>query len=126
MTKTQAVLTIYLTTATCGLGALLLWQVNVTGAAVIVLLVGCVLALVGVVAGQGDKAVAVGKYGTVFTRSAEGWSEEDTGLSLRQDLHGVWIDPAGGIWAVGGQTASFPLTEGLLVHKGHPVSAGGI
>lgn len=48
MTKTQAVLTIYLTTATCGLGALLLWQVNVTGAAVIVLLVGCVLALVGV------------------------------------------------------------------------------
>ena len=48
MTKTQAVLTIYLTTATCGLGALLLYQVNVTGAAVIVLLVGCVLALVGV------------------------------------------------------------------------------
>jgi UDP-GlcNAc:undecaprenyl-phosphate/decaprenyl-phosphate GlcNAc-1-phosphate transferase len=48
MTKTQAVLTIYLTTATCGLGALLLYQVNVAGAAVIVLLVGCVLALVGV------------------------------------------------------------------------------
>ncbi len=48
MTKTQAVLTIYLTTATCGLGALVLHQVNATGAAVILLLVGCVLALVGV------------------------------------------------------------------------------
>jgi UDP-GlcNAc:undecaprenyl-phosphate GlcNAc-1-phosphate transferase len=48
MTKTQAVLTIYLTTATCGLGALLLHQVNAAGAAVILLLVCCVLALVGV------------------------------------------------------------------------------
>ncbi len=48
MTKTQAVLTIYLTTATCGFGALVLHQVNATGAAVILLLVGCVLALVGV------------------------------------------------------------------------------
>ena len=48
LTKTQAVLTIYLTTAACGLGALLLHQVNVAGAAVILLLVACVLALVGV------------------------------------------------------------------------------
>jgi UDP-GlcNAc:undecaprenyl-phosphate GlcNAc-1-phosphate transferase len=48
MTKPQAVLTIYLTTATCGLGALLLHQVNAYGAAVIVFIVLCILALVAV------------------------------------------------------------------------------
>jgi UDP-GlcNAc:undecaprenyl-phosphate GlcNAc-1-phosphate transferase len=48
MTKTQAVLTIYLTTATCGLGALLLHQVDVAGAAVVLLLVGCTLLLIGI------------------------------------------------------------------------------
>ena len=48
MTKTQAVATIYLTTATCGLGALLLHQVNGVGACVIMLLVACVLVLVGI------------------------------------------------------------------------------
>lgn len=48
MTKTQAVLTIYLTTCTCGLGALLLHQVNSFGAIVIVMLVGSVLLLLGI------------------------------------------------------------------------------
>jgi UDP-GlcNAc:undecaprenyl-phosphate GlcNAc-1-phosphate transferase len=48
MTKIQAVLTIYLTTATCGLGALLLHQVNAMGAAIVLLTVACVLAVVGV------------------------------------------------------------------------------
>lgn len=48
MTKTQAVLTVYLTTATCGLGALVLHQVNTSGAVIIMLLIGCVLMLIGV------------------------------------------------------------------------------
>jgi UDP-GlcNAc:undecaprenyl-phosphate GlcNAc-1-phosphate transferase len=48
MTKPQAVLTIYLTTATCGLGAFLLHQVNGAGAAIILLLVTCVLALIAI------------------------------------------------------------------------------
>lgn len=48
MSKPQAVGTIYLATATCGLGALLLHQVNAAGAVVILLLVACVLVLVGV------------------------------------------------------------------------------
>lgn len=46
MTKKQAVLTIYLTTATTGLGALLLYQVDFVGAAVILLIVTCMLLLV--------------------------------------------------------------------------------
>jgi UDP-GlcNAc:undecaprenyl-phosphate GlcNAc-1-phosphate transferase len=48
MTKVQAVLTIYLMTATCGLGALLLHQVDAIGATFVVLLVACVLMLVAV------------------------------------------------------------------------------
>ncbi len=48
MTKVQAVLTIYLLTATCGLGALLLHQVDQVGAVIVALLVACVLMLVGV------------------------------------------------------------------------------
>ena len=48
MTKPQAVATIYLTTATCGLGALLLHQVNAAGACIILLLVGCMLLLVAI------------------------------------------------------------------------------
>ncbi|MBN2022844.1 MAG: undecaprenyl/decaprenyl-phosphate alpha-N-acetylglucosaminyl 1-phosphate transferase [Pirellulales bacterium] len=48
MSKAQAVLTIYLTTATCGLGALVLHQVNALGACVVGLTVVCVLALVGI------------------------------------------------------------------------------
>jgi UDP-GlcNAc:undecaprenyl-phosphate GlcNAc-1-phosphate transferase len=56
MTKPQAVLTIYLATATCGLGALLLHQVETSGACVILLLVGCVLLLVGVLETAGRRA----------------------------------------------------------------------
>lgn len=48
MSKGEAVLTIYLLTATCGLSALVLNQVNEAGAWVILALVGCVLLLVGI------------------------------------------------------------------------------
>jgi UDP-GlcNAc:undecaprenyl-phosphate GlcNAc-1-phosphate transferase len=48
LTKTQAVATVYLTTATCGLGALLLHRVDRTGAVLIMLLIGCVLWLIGI------------------------------------------------------------------------------
>jgi UDP-GlcNAc:undecaprenyl-phosphate GlcNAc-1-phosphate transferase len=48
LTKTQAVWTVYLTTATCGLGALLLHQVQWSGAIIIMLLIGCVLMLIAV------------------------------------------------------------------------------
>ena len=48
MSKAQAVLTIYLATATCGLGALLLHQVNGAGACIVLLMIACVLVLVGI------------------------------------------------------------------------------
>jgi UDP-GlcNAc:undecaprenyl-phosphate GlcNAc-1-phosphate transferase len=48
LSKSQAVLTVYLTTATCGLGALILHQVERSGALIIMLMIGCVLALIAI------------------------------------------------------------------------------
>jgi UDP-GlcNAc:undecaprenyl-phosphate/decaprenyl-phosphate GlcNAc-1-phosphate transferase len=49
LSKPQAVATIYLATATCGLGALLLHQVsNIFGAIIILLIVACVLVLIAI------------------------------------------------------------------------------
>jgi UDP-GlcNAc:undecaprenyl-phosphate GlcNAc-1-phosphate transferase len=48
LSKGQAVLTIYLATLTCGLAALLLHQLNVVGAAIVLLIVVCTLALVAI------------------------------------------------------------------------------
>jgi UDP-GlcNAc:undecaprenyl-phosphate GlcNAc-1-phosphate transferase len=48
LTKGQAVLTIYLLTATCGVGALLLHRVDAVGAGLITLLIACVLALIAI------------------------------------------------------------------------------
>ncbi|MGN6136108.1 MAG: MraY family glycosyltransferase [Aureliella sp.] len=56
MSKKQAVLTIYLATATCSLGALLLPRIDAVGAAIVVLSTACVLALVGILESTGQKS----------------------------------------------------------------------
>ena len=48
MTKKQAVITIYLATVTCSLGALLLPRTDIWGAVIVLSIVFCMLALVGV------------------------------------------------------------------------------
>jgi UDP-GlcNAc:undecaprenyl-phosphate/decaprenyl-phosphate GlcNAc-1-phosphate transferase len=55
MSKPQAVLTIYLATATCGLGALLLHEVSLGGAIIVLLTVICTLALVAVLETAGRR-----------------------------------------------------------------------
>ena len=55
MSRPQAVGVIYLLTATCGLGSLLLHQVNLTGACVVLLLVVCVLVVIGILESAGRK-----------------------------------------------------------------------
>ncbi len=55
MTKKQAVLTIYLATATCSIGALLLPRVDLAGAVLVVLSTVCVLSLVAVLETVGRK-----------------------------------------------------------------------
>lgn len=82
--------------------------------------------LTGVALGPNDTGYAVGAYASVYARDRSGWHEEDTGVAFQHDLHGVWIDPSGGVWAVGGRTASFPLVDGLMLHKGDAVAAGGL
>jgi len=55
LTKGQAVLTIYLTTATCGLGALLLYRVDGIGAGIILLMILCVLSLIAILETTGRR-----------------------------------------------------------------------
>jgi UDP-GlcNAc:undecaprenyl-phosphate GlcNAc-1-phosphate transferase len=55
LSKGQAVATIYLTTATCGLGALVLHQVNAVGAGILLGIVGCVLVLIAVLESAGRR-----------------------------------------------------------------------
>jgi hypothetical protein len=78
--------------------------------------------LSGVSLSADGSGFAVGSLGAVYRRSAQGWHEDDTGLSLDANLHSVWIDPQGGGWAVGGQTYVEPFTDGVLIHNGadHP------
>jgi hypothetical protein len=77
--------------------------------------------LAGVCLGSGESGVAVGLYGSVLERGAAGWAVVDLSMILDQNLHGVWIDPSGGVWAVGGQTLSARLNEGTLIHRpGNP------
>ena len=60
-------------------------------------------------------------------RNIVGWfdgcgrgSSVGTGLSEQttRDFHATWVDPTGGIWAVGGNVVSDPLDQGILAHYG--------
>jgi hypothetical protein len=64
-----------------------------------------------------DGGWAVGFDGAVYTRGDMGWKSEETGLDIYETLHAVWVDPKGGVWAVGGDVLSFPLIDGVLVHR---------
>jgi UDP-GlcNAc:undecaprenyl-phosphate/decaprenyl-phosphate GlcNAc-1-phosphate transferase len=55
LSKTQAVLTIYLATTACGLGALLLHRVDAVGAAIVLLLVALMLLLVAILESAGPR-----------------------------------------------------------------------
>jgi hypothetical protein len=75
--------------------------------------------LIGVALTEADTGYAVGQYGAVFARTDAGvWAEERTGFTLNQSLHSVWVDPAGGVWAVGGEVLTIPLKDGVLLHRG--------
>jgi len=64
--------------------------------------------------------VAVGIEAAVAFQTASGWEVQMTGLPAQttRDFHATWVDPAGGIWAVGGNVVSDPLNEGILAHFG--------
>jgi hypothetical protein len=74
--------------------------------------------LIGVALTESGAGFAVGQYAAVYSRSDAGWAEERTGFNLNESLHSVWVDPAGGVWAVGGDVLTFPLKNGCLLHRG--------
>lgn len=82
--------------------------------------------LAGVFLDQNGGGVAVGTLGAVYSRGEGGWTQVEHGLPVNQNLHATWIDEAGGVWAVGGQTFSDPLTDGVLIHRGEAVPEGGL
>lgn len=74
--------------------------------------------LSGVCLGAGGEGIAVGAFGSVYLRDETGWRAEDLGFYLDQNLHATWIDPSGGLWAVGGNTISPPLSDGVAIYRG--------
>lgn len=69
------------------------------------------------VSGRGEDLVAVGTQGSVQRWDGEAWIA-DAERVTPYDLHGVWIDDDGGIWAVGGALLNSPMTEGVLAYQG--------
>ncbi len=62
------------------------------------------------------RGVAVGIAGALALRTATGWEVQDTGLNILQDFHATWVDPEGGIWAVGGNLTT--NSNGVLAYGG--------
>ena len=71
-----------------------------------------------------DSGWAVGQKLTVLERNTSGWQRVDTGHVRSEDLHAVWADPDGGVWAVGGDIQSLPMSDGLLLHYGATAPRG--
>ncbi|HVM96806.1 MAG TPA: hypothetical protein VMT89_10470, partial [Candidatus Acidoferrales bacterium] len=70
----------------------------------------------GVFVPPDGQAVAAGIVGSLALRGADGWSLANTGLTTPLDFHSTWVDPDGGIWAVGGDLSS--LNNGMLAYGG--------
>lgn len=62
-------------------------------------------------------AVAVGISSSASVLGPTGWSPFATGLDETLDFHAVWVDPRGGVWAVGGDL-SVSLSAGRLGYSG--------
>lgn len=61
---------------------------------------------------------AVGQEGVVFERDSGTWREVALGIQIEQSFHSTWVDPDGGVWAVGGQVQTLPLVDGIMVYGG--------
>jgi hypothetical protein len=79
--------------------------------------------LVGVALGSDGSGYAVGNFGAFVERDGSTWGEA-TGPATDETLHAIWIDPDGGLWAVGGQVQVFPLTRGVLAYRGTDAPTG--
>ncbi|MCB9681236.1 MAG: hypothetical protein H6733_07160 [Alphaproteobacteria bacterium] len=68
---------------------------------------------------RGDDVAVAGRTGAVWWKHGDGAFEEDPrGRATFLDLHATWIDPEGGVWAVGGAITALPLSQGVIVYGG--------
>jgi hypothetical protein len=73
---------------------------------------------------RGGAAFASGAMGEIFSHSASAWSVLDgTPMLDVASLHATWIDPDGGVWAVGGNVLTIDLDHGAIVHRGAHVAS---
>ena len=78
--------------------------------------------LFGVRMESADHGFAVGAEGSIVEKRGAAWELLDTRHELFNPFHAVWIDPDGGVWAVGGDVLSPIPVEGMLLHRGAEVS----
>lgn len=81
------------------------------------------LSLTGVCLDGAGSGYAVGAYGNVYRREGSAWQVQNLGLGIDENLHAVWLDSQGGVWAAGGNTAASPVTQGVLIHRGPEIPA---
>lgn len=79
--------------------------------------------LQGVCVANDGTTWAVGYGGSVYQRQHGTFQAVDTGLDFAaaESLHSVWVDPDGGVWAVGGDVLTPELDQGMALHRGKPV-----
>ena len=78
--------------------------------------------LQGLAVAKDGTAWATGFQGEVYKRTAGTWSRVDHGQALTvESLHAAWVDPDGGLWAVGGNVLSGSLDSGAILHQGAQV-----
>lgn len=79
----------------------------------------------GIYVTEEGAGASVGREGAVALRREGVWSMVDSQLDTILDFHAVWIDPEGGIWAVGGDLTS-DFDDGMLAYSGRREIASGI
>jgi hypothetical protein len=82
--------------------------------------------LQGVFASERYGDWASGERGLVYTRSgAAPFAAVEHGIAVPtgDSLHSIFVDPAGGVWTVGGNVLTPSLDGGMLLHRGDPVPA---
>jgi hypothetical protein len=71
----------------------------------------------GVFVAPDGTAIAVGERGIIARRDSGGWSVSESTLDASLAYHAVWIDPQGGVWAVGGDLSA-NLADGVVGYAG--------
>jgi hypothetical protein len=80
--------------------------------------------MIGVHVEPDGTVVTVGMDGAVWTRKDGVWApvRDAPPTPAGLDYHAAFVDPAGGLWAVGGALTVAPFNRGILSHRGPAIS----